>query len=239
MAVMRPGKFDITDAALKIWDLPEGSKVLEVGCGEGDCTQYLSDEYGFDVDGIDLNLEMVRKAKKAHPDLNIRYGDGENLADYMSFTFDGVVMECVLSLINLPDEALHEAYCVLKKGGKLFISDLYMRDPAPELLKSVEIEAKRQARIPHEEGSCDSDEDKMRFVDFRFEGRFFEKPLIRMLREVGYTNIRFEDRTEDLKTYVAEKILADGRDAFDTCMNYADYKDKQTGYFMVTAEKPE
>lgn len=239
MAIYRPGKFDITDAAMKIWDLPEKSKVLEVGCAEGDCTQYLTDEYGFEVDGIDLNLDMVTKAQEAHPDLKIKYGDGENLADYMSFTFDGVIMECVLSLINLPDEALHEAYCVLKKGGKLFVSDLYMIDPEPELLKSVAIEAARQAKIPHEEGSCDSDENKMRFVNFRFKGRFFEIPLIRMLKEVGFTNIKFEDRTDDLQIYVAKKILKDGKKSLDTCVDLVNDKDIKTGYFMLTAEKPE
>lgn len=239
MTIYRPGKFNITDDAMKIWNLPEKSKVLEIGCAEGDCTRYLTENYKFDMDAIDIDLEMINKAKKAHPDLNIKYSDGEFLNEYMSLTFDGIIMECVLSLINLPDEALHEAYCVLKKGGKLFISDLYMRNPEPEQLKAIEIEAKRLAKLPHQEGECEDEAaDKMKFVDFRFEGRFLEKPLIKMLKEVGFVNIKFEDRTDDLQIFMAETIMAEGKDALKGLMTAAK-NDKKTGYFMLTAEKPE
>ena len=240
MSIMRPGKFDITDKAMEIWNLPEGSKVLEVGCGEGDTAQHLTDKYGFNVTGMDISLDMVDRAKKAHPDIEFMYGDGEFMDSFMSFTFDGVVMECVLSLINLADEALHEAYCVMKKGAKIFISDLYMRDPDPEQVKAIKIEADRIAKIPHEEGECDDvgKSGELRFLDFRFQGRFIEEPLIRQMEEIGFTNIRFEDRTDDLIEYVGQKIFDEGKDSLDTCLTCANNKDKKTGYFMLTAEKP-
>ena len=63
MTMIRPGKFDITDKAMEIWDLPKGSKVLEIGCGEGDTAQHLTDKYGFDVTGMDISLAMIDKAK--------------------------------------------------------------------------------------------------------------------------------------------------------------------------------
>ena len=129
MGIMRPGKFDITDKAMEQWSLPEGAKVLEIGCGEGDTAQHLKDEYGFEMTGMDISLDMVDKAKKAHPGIEFMYGDGEILDSFMSFTFDGIVMECVLSLINLADEALHEAYCVMKKGAKIFLSLIHISEP--------------------------------------------------------------------------------------------------------------
>jgi SAM-dependent methyltransferase len=91
-----------------------------------------------------------------NPKLDIKFGDGEFLDDYPSYSFNGVMMECVLSLINLPDEALHEVYCVLKKGGKLFISDLYIKNPKPEFLQALAREAEIQQQTPHSEGDCSS-----------------------------------------------------------------------------------
>ena len=88
-------------------------------------------------------------------------------------------MESSLSLINMPDEALHEAYCVLKKGGRLIISDLYEKDPDEDQMRAVRIEADRQSRIPHKEGDCE--ERSLKFVDFRFEGAFYRDALIRQL----------------------------------------------------------
>ena len=240
MTMIRPGKFDITDKAMEIWDLPKGSKVLEIGCGEGDTAQHLTDKYGFDVTGMDISLAMIDKAKEAHPGIEFMYGDGEILDSFMSFTFDGIVYECVLSLISMADEALHEAYCVMKKGAKIFISDLYMRDPPEDLVKSVKIEADRIAKIPHQEGDCEDEHNsgELRFLDFRYEGRFFIEPLIEQMKEIGFTNIKFEDRTDDLIQYVGQKVFDEGKDALDTCMTCAGKDDKKTGYFMITAEKP-
>lgn len=233
MSLVRPGKFDITDRAMELCGLKKGAEVLDVGCGDGTAAEYLQDKYGYKVTGIDLNLARINEGKTRNSQLDLRMGDGEFLDDFTSFSFDCVMMECSLSLINLPDEALHEAYCVLKKGGKLFISDLYMKNPDPNQVKAIKIEADRQAKIPHKEGDCD--EGKMRFVDFRFEGAFIKEPLIRYLEEVGYEVKAFEDRSDDLATYVAEKILEEG--SLDSCVTCAKGK-KGIGYFMLVAEKP-
>ena len=118
------------------------------------------------------------------------------------------------------------------------MSDLYMRDPDPEKVKAIKIEADRIAKIPHQENECDTecaDDHKLRFLDFRYEGRFIEEPLINVMKEIGFTNIKFDDRTPDLQVYAAEKILQ-GDDPED-CMSCAK-KEKDTGYFMLTAEKP-
>ena len=134
---------------MKICGLKKGAEVLEIGCGEGETTEHLEKDYGYKMTAIDLSLDMVDKAKKRGLKADIKFGDGECLEDFLSFTEDCIVMECVLSLINLPDEALHEAYCVLRNGGKLFISDLYIKDPDPEKVRAIKMEADRQARIPH------------------------------------------------------------------------------------------
>ena len=79
-------------------------------------------------------------------------------------------MQDVLPLINLPDEALHEAYCVLKKGGRLVIVDEYH---TPILTRSssgalADRGSNGRARYRDKEGDCETE--PVRFVDFRFDG---------------------------------------------------------------------
>ena len=225
MSIMRPGEFAITDRGLEIAGLKKGDRVLDIGCGEGDTVAYLKEELGMEAEGIDMSLKMLSAAKEKHPGINVKMGDGEFLDEY------------VLSLINIPDEALHEAYCVLKKGGRLIISDLYYRDPDPMMVKAVKMEAQRLAMKPKKEGDCE--ENPTRFVDFRTKGAFLAEPLKRQLEETGYEVIAFEDRSADLDNYVAQ-ILMDGG-SLEEQMCDVDFRDKKNkvGYFLLVAKKPE
>lgn len=238
----KPGEFRITKKAIDRWKLPNGAEVLDIGCGLGETMEYLQQEYGYVCSGIDLSMERVREAKERNPELNISYGDGEFLDAFPSYSFDGVTLECVLSVINIPDEALHEAYCVLKKGGKLFISDLYIKNPEPDFIQALKIEAIGQSQKPHGEHACSTDceeEHKNRLVPFRSSGRFLIEPLIEQLEEIGYHNIDWEDCSDELYRYTAEKIMADGTLEGCLCEDALHPKDSyKTGYFMLTAEKP-
>lgn len=157
MSNIKQEDFKMMNEALSVWNLQKGAEVLDIGCGQGEAVEYMEKEYGYKACGIDLSKGMICKGLNRNPNLDIRYGDGEFLDGFLSYSFDGVRMNRVLSLIGLPDEALHEAYCVLKKGGKLFISDLYIKNPDTELLKTAEIDAQKQQNMPHSEGECGSE----------------------------------------------------------------------------------
>lgn len=236
MAIMRPGEFAITDKGIELAGLKKGDKILDIGCGEGDTVAHFN-EMGMEAEGIDMSLKAITAAKEKHPGINVKLGDGEFLDDYSSYTFDGITMECVLSLINIPDEALHEAYCVLKKGGKLIISDLYYKDPDPMKMKAVKMEAQRLAMKPRKEGDCE--ENPTRFVDFKVKGAFFEEPLKAQLREIGYKIVAFEDRSIDLDNFAAQVLMDGGK--LEDLMCDVDFNDKKNkiGYFLLVAQKPE
>ena len=227
MAIARPGGFEVTDRALEKANYKTGSRILDIGCGAGDTVDHLN-KMGLKAEGIDINLAKIDEGKKAFPGINIKFGDGGFMDDYMSFTFDGIMMECSLSTFPQPDEALHEVYCVLKKGGRLIITDYYEIDPDPQQVKAVAIEAARQARLPHNEGDCEEGT-VSHFTDFCFEGAFYKEPLQRMLEdELGLRVLSFED--------AGLQIGAD--DLYTDVKTEAAGKSRNLGYFILVAQKP-
>lgn len=214
MVTQNPDKINITDRGIEKANFKGGSRILDVGCGSGDTVNHLN-EIGLKAEGIDINLVKISEAKAKYPGIDVKFGDGGFLDEYMSFTFDGIIMEDSLSEINQPDEVLHEAYCVMKKGGRIVIRDIYEKDPDPNKVKATAIEAVRQARIPHKEGECDEGTTE-RLVDFRLHGAFFKEPLIKQLEdEIGFRVISFEDLEEE-----------------------TDDEGRRLGRFLLVAQKP-
>lgn len=60
--------------------IPEGLRVLELGCGTGDVLAGLKPSYGV---GVDFSAAMVAHAKSLHPGLEFRVGDIED-ADFIA-----------------------------------------------------------------------------------------------------------------------------------------------------------
>ena len=56
--------------------IPEGSKVLEIGCGTGDLLNSLKPSLGV---GIDISSEMILHAKSNFPNLEFHQMDAENI----------------------------------------------------------------------------------------------------------------------------------------------------------------
>ena len=57
--------------------IPEGARVLELGCGTGDLLAALAPSFGV---GVDFSEGMIGQARKAHPDLTFLVGDIEDAA---------------------------------------------------------------------------------------------------------------------------------------------------------------
>ena len=67
--------------------VPQGSRVLEVGCGEGDLLAAVAPRQGV---GIDFSLEMVRRAAARHPALSFVHADAHDLP--VRGPFDAVIL---------------------------------------------------------------------------------------------------------------------------------------------------
>jgi SAM-dependent methyltransferase len=93
-----------------------GKRVLDVCCGSGHLTAALISA-GADAEGLDFAPTIVAKARENHPDIRFRQGDAESLP-YETDSFDHVV--CCYGVMHLerPDQAIAEAYRVLRRGGR-------------------------------------------------------------------------------------------------------------------------
>src|SRR5262249_18065387 len=57
--------------------IPEGARVLELGCGTGDLLAALKPSFGV---GVDFSAGMIAQARQAHPGLTFFVGDIEDAA---------------------------------------------------------------------------------------------------------------------------------------------------------------
>lgn len=106
--------------------LSAGARVLEVGCGTGAICRTLSHRAeGPEVWGIDPSPAFIQAAKvRANGTQKLFFcvGDGRKL-DFANESFSAVIAHTVLSHVPEPEQAIAEAYRVLKPGGTLAIFD--------------------------------------------------------------------------------------------------------------------
>lgn len=91
-------------------------KVLDVACGSGIYSNYLS-ELGHDVVGVDSEVEFVRKAKKNYQGLDMRVASAEKLP-FGENSFETVVLFDILEHVD-DVKVLKEA---LRVGKRVIIS---------------------------------------------------------------------------------------------------------------------
>lgn len=97
-------------------------QVIDVGCGAGRMTSYLS-HAGMNASGVDLSPEMVRVAQRLHPELLFEVGELSELpvADAAA---DGIL--AWYSVIHSPPTALptiaREFWRALRPGGSALIA---------------------------------------------------------------------------------------------------------------------
>ncbi len=97
----------------------KGLTLLDAGCAQGR-EVYLFSKYGINSQGIEINPDFVKQARKNYPKLEFRKGNIEKLP-YSSNQFDVVFCINTLFYTNIK-KSLPELMRVLKKKGFGFVT---------------------------------------------------------------------------------------------------------------------
>lgn len=118
----RPGGTALTRHALELCGFAPGAEILDIGCGQG-ASLALLHELGLNGTGLDRTCSLDGPFPFVQADAQD--------PPFPDASFDGILCECVLSLLPDAARALRRFASVLRPGGRLLLSDLYVRS-APE-----------------------------------------------------------------------------------------------------------
>jgi methionine biosynthesis protein MetW len=106
------------DLAVIAANVAPGSRVLDVGCGDGELMAALRDEKGVDARGLELDSGDVAGAVARG--LSVVQGDADtDLADYPDNSFDYAILSQTLQTTRAPDVVLEH---LLRIGRNAFVS---------------------------------------------------------------------------------------------------------------------
>jgi len=98
--------------------IQEKSKVLDIGCGEGELIKQLDKNLNADTRGIEIDPELARKAISVG--LNVVQGNAEDdLNQYSNQSFDYVILSQTLQAMKKPKDVLID---LLRIGSKAIVS---------------------------------------------------------------------------------------------------------------------
>lgn len=220
---IRPGGLTLTQRLFDLADFLPGSRILDAGCGSGVTLRYIGHRRNdLQIFGIDSSLELSRMAKDAHQAQRIVNADIGALP-MKDGSFEGVISECCLSVMSYSRGHLEELFRVLKPGGKLLVSDVYLRNVC-ELGERSEIV----------QGCC-------------LFGATTRTNSMNLLEKCGFRISIWEDHSQLLKDFAVRWILENG--SMNEFWNLMTAKQKETacmrdrirdsrpGYYLLVAHK--
>lgn len=106
------------DLAVIAANVAPGSRVLDIGCGDGELMAALRDKKGVDARGLELDAGDVASAVARG--LSVVQGDADtDLADYPDNSFDYAILSQTLQTTRAPDVVLEH---LLRIGRHAFVS---------------------------------------------------------------------------------------------------------------------
>ena len=113
-----PGGEEHTTRLLQLAALPAGSRILDMGAGDGEALR-LMQSCGYTAVGIDRKprSELVQEGDFIH-------------TGFPDASFDGILSQCAFFVSGNAPAALREARRLLRLKGVLMLSDVFFEEPA-------------------------------------------------------------------------------------------------------------
>jgi arsenite methyltransferase len=204
-----------------IASLKPGETVLDLGSGGGiDCfiAAKVVGPTGY-VIGVDMTDEMLALANKNRAKLGIsnvefRKGEIEDLP-VESNTVDIIISNCVINLSPDKDAVFHEAFRVLKPGGRFAVSDIVTEGDFPASFR-----ANIEAWVGCITGAIDQNE------------------YLGKLRQAGFINVEVQSR-KSLGIEALELLDEEGREAISKTVDWSNIPSNLRVYSAnIVAYKP-
>lgn len=125
-ALCQDGFSDMTqiDTLMRAAEIGPGRRALDLGCGTGQIAEYIADETGAAVVGMDYSPAAIAEAQRRTPSkrdrLSFHIGNLDRL-DFAPASFDTLIAIDTLYMPNDLDRTLAQMRALLKPGGRMAI----------------------------------------------------------------------------------------------------------------------
>ena len=107
--------------------IKSGSRVLDIGCGDGEFLDELEKDSAIQGVGIEINQEDILLAIRRGISV-IQQDVDEGLSNFPDLSFDTVVMAHAIQVVHFPDKVLMEMLRIGKEG---IVTCLLYTSPSP------------------------------------------------------------------------------------------------------------
>lgn len=189
----------------------KNSKILEIGCGDGNFTEYfLKYNPKLKLDALDISPKMLNEAKiKLAPwkdNLHFICNDGLEFLKSYAHNYDIIVSSWTIHNFSWTEkqELFKTIRGRLNDGGKLFLLDKIYPDNLREHKKRFEILLQRyQNYLPEDLKKEIISHAKQ---DFSEDYRMDENKIIERIREAGFQEVKIIDREAEEAILIASKV---------------------------------
>jgi len=188
--------------------IPDGKRVLEIGCGNGDLLNSTQPSYGVGIDYIHSHIEL---ASEKYPDLIFRVDDIEDLQ--LNETFDYIILSDLTNSLWDVQKAFHNIKKLCHSQTRIVISQYnYLWEPVLRIGEFLHIKLKQPAQNWFSTGDTSNLLNIEGYQLIRIERKLlFPKyiPVINLIFNKILANLPLLNRLDLVNLFIARPLLSD------------------------------